>query len=272
MSELSLVYSYTKKCNVFDLSNNTDVIFSFICSQFENPLYAQMPRKNPIDSYPCLVGYLMLRATGYKNSYYEETLEFLNRNGYLYACEECPYRILERNLLFWRSKYLNQEPEWDSVYQSSILSKEVNPIYLDDMHVYYITHTLFYLTDFGNRPLLLPNKEIRRITDLLESLLLHYVRIGNWDLVGELLINLTSLNQNNSIIYSECSKMFQNTWKQDGSVPKQKEVSQLSHTYNNEEIFNYHYHSTIVGIMYCITALTRAGGEKSAHRENFVSD
>nr|WP_161515203.1 hypothetical protein [Priestia megaterium] len=264
MSELSLVYSYIKKCNIINFPNNTDVIFSFICSQFENPLYAQMPRKNPIDSYPCLVGYLMLRATGYQNPYYEETLEFLKRNGYLYACEEYPYRILERNLLLWRSKYLTQEPEWYSVYQSSILAEEVNPIYLDDMHVYCITHTLFYLTDFGNRPLRLPNKEIRRIVHLLESLLLHYVRIGNWDLVGELLINLTSLNQNNSIIYSECSTIFQSVWKQDGSVPRNKEIVQLSHTYTNEELFNGHYHSTIVGIMYCITALRHAGGEKSA--------
>ncbi len=272
LSELSLVYSYAKKCNTINFPENTDVIFSFICSQFENPLYAHMPRKNPLDSYPSLVGYLMLRATGYQKPYYEETLEFLKRNGYLYACEESPFRILERNHVFWRSKYLNREPDWYSLYKSSILAKEVNPIYLDDMHVYYITHILFYLTNFGERPIHLPNKEIRRIVELLESLLLHYVRIGNWDLVGELLINLTSLDQNDSIIYSECSKIFQNAWKQDGSVPKNQEIAQLSHTYNEEELFKYHYHATIVGIMYCITALTRAGGEKSAHRENLVSD
>ncbi|AMR06558.1 hypothetical protein AXW78_30030 (plasmid) [Bacillus thuringiensis] len=272
LTELSLVYSYIKKCNITNLQNNIDLIFSFICIQFENPLYAQMPRKNPIDSYPCLVSYLMLRATEYQNPYYEETLEFLKCNGYLYACEEYPFRILERDLVFWRSKYLTQEPDWYSVYQSSILAKEVNPIYLNDVHVYYITHILFHLTNFGNRPLLLPNKEIRRIVKLLESLLLHYVRIGNWDLVGELLINLISLDQTDSIIYLECSKIFQNVWKEDGSVPKNKKIAQLSHAYNNQELFNHHYHSTIVGIMYCITALTRVGGEKSVHRENFVSD
>ena len=58
---------------------------------------------------------------------------------------------------------------------------------LDDEAAYAITHTLFYLTDFGGRGAALSHRQRERAVDLVEVLLLHYWRTGRWDLVGELL-------------------------------------------------------------------------------------
>jgi hypothetical protein len=93
-SELSLVYTYLHEWKHLKLNNHLPAWNHFILQHCENLSYAQLARKHPNLSFSILFPYLMLRASGYRSSYYEETLEQLSRFGYLYAMETVPDLIL----------------------------------------------------------------------------------------------------------------------------------------------------------------------------------
>ena len=150
--------------------------------------------------------------------------------------------------------------------------------YLDRDDAYSITHTLFYLTDFGNRPLPLPDSEQTRINEIIEALLVHYWRTSYWDLVGELLINLECLNMGKSVCYTGSANAFQQAWLKNGAVPPHPIESKPDHVdpTNNEKgadedksadertkFFWRHYHTTLVGVLYCALTLSRQHGDRA---------
>jgi hypothetical protein len=129
---------------------------------------------------------------------------------------------------------------------------------LDDEAAYAITHALFYLTDFGVRPAPLKAVEMNRVVDLVEGLLLHYWRTGNWDLVGELLVNLNCIDLNCfdrccSDIYAGAAGAYDAAWRADGALsPRRSNVGGAS---GDEETFGTCYHPTLVAVLYCATGM-----------------
>jgi hypothetical protein len=266
-AEFTTLYAYLEESRTgslaesLPLSENLLTWRSFILRHCENPAYAEMARKRPPQALHLLLPYLALRATGYRSPFHEETLKRLKRWGFPRASEVVPYRLLERQHLLWKSKYLHREPNWYRLYRNTILGRRCSLVYLDQEAAYSITHTLFYLTDFGNRPLLLKAVEVKYITEVVECLLVHYWRLGHWDLVGELLINLNCLGTHESPFYAGASRAFQNAWRNDGAVPAErdsvKKLQSRTELEKDDLIFRACYHTTLVGVIYGSTALNR---------------
>ncbi|RBW68286.1 DUF6895 family protein [Bacillus taeanensis] len=259
-SELSVVYTYLHQWKNLNLTNHLPAWYHFISHHCENRSYAQTARKYPIISFSILFPYLMLRASGYRLLYYEETLEYLSRFGYLYTMEADSELIMEQAFVYWKANYC-QEPNWLKLYRRTLLGNKSSPISLTEDDAYSVTHTLFYITDFGNQSFswLLDDRE--RISAVVEYLLLHYLQVGNWDLVGELLINLNSLGKCSSPIYREAARAFQNAWRNDGAIPYGRmiktKLDMLQGKIGAEEIFRICYHTTLIGILYCATAMNQ---------------
>jgi hypothetical protein len=253
-SELSLVYTYLHNWKHLKLTNTLPTWYTFLTKHLENHSYAKMVRTNPLFSFHYLFPYLMLRSSHYRFSYYEETLNTLCRFGYLYAGETVPELYFERDFVYWKANYC-KAPNWLHLYEQTSLGNRFNSLSINEDHAYAATHTLFYVTDFGNQSFPWLLREHERLAAILEMFLLHYLRVGHWDLVGELLINLHSLGKNGSTIYKEAAAGFQNAWKNNGAVPFQQGISYFKKTLHPEETFTMYYHTTLVGILYCATAM-----------------
>ena len=244
------------------LSESLPAWRAFIIQHCEDQAYLEMCRKNPPQAYYFLLPYLMLRLTGHRDVNYEETLTFLRRWGYPEATEVVPYRLFDRQYFLWKAGCLGREPNWGWLYRRTFLGRNRSLVYIDDDAAYSITHTLFYLTDFGDRPAPLTATEVERITRIVQCLLIHYWRLGRWDVMGELLINLNCLNRHESQFYAGAARAFQNAWRSDGAVPAdrsaEKGLQSARKADRPAEAFRLCYHTTLVGVLYCATLLNRA--------------
>ncbi|WP_347553105.1 hypothetical protein ABFG93_21240 (plasmid) [Pseudalkalibacillus hwajinpoensis] len=261
-AELTLVYALLEEWNDLHIDNHLSKWRNFILKHCEEQSYAQMVRKSPRSAFLYLLPYLMLRSTGYRSTYYEDTLDYIQRWGYFESIELVPYRSLDLQYMCWKSGYFNHEPDWYKLYRSTVLGRFRSPLSLDNDAAYSVTHTLFYLTDFGNRNTPIAASEIDHVTKLIEYLLIHYWRVGHWDLMGELLINLNCLGRNDSFIYAKASQAFQEAWRNDGGIPGMRLERDLDREDDEEETFQNCYHTTLVGVLYCATSMNSMRKEK----------
>lgn len=286
LSELAIAYAWLVQCrnrlsplaNCATLERSLELWRRFIIGECQKRPYAEAARRYPAQAFNLLVSYLALRSSGYRSTYHEETLRLVRRWGYPAVTETVPYRVLNNQYFLWKSGLTRREPSWQTLYKRTILARAHCIVYLDRDDAYSITHTLFYLTDFGNRPLPLPDSEQTRINEIIEALLVHYWRTSYWDLVGELLINLECLNMGKSVCYTGSANAFQQAWLKNGAVPPHPVESKPDHVdpTNNEKgadedksadertkFFWRHYHTTLVGVLYCALTLSRQHGDRA---------
>ena len=227
LSELAIAYAWLVQCrnrlsplaNCAALETSLELWRRFIIGECQKRTYAESARRYPAQAFNLLVCYLALRSSGYRSTYHEQTLRLVHRWGYPAITETVPYRVLNNQYFLWKSGLTRHEPSWQTLYKRTILARAHCIAYLDRDDAYSITHTLFYLTDFGNRPLPLPDSDRIRIKEIVEALLIHYWRTSDWDLVGELLINLECLNMGKSVCYTGSANAFQRAWLKNGAVP-----------------------------------------------------
>ncbi|PTL39103.1 DUF6895 family protein [Alkalicoccus saliphilus] len=251
-SELSLLYTYLKKRNHLEFEAEISNWQSFFENHLKNKLYAEAVRKRPKEAYHMMFPYLQLRSTGYKSGYYEESHQYMINWGHYDSIELVPFRKMDLEYFLWKSD-LQGEPDWIKHFPSTILGRFQSTITLDESAAYSITHTLFYMTDFGNRSLSLSQSDIDEIANVLEALLIHYWRVGHYDLMGELLINLTFLEKNNTYLYRNARNAFLNAWNEDGSIPAMKNKRNES----EQSEFSFCYHTTLVGVLLCAVEINK---------------
>lgn len=266
-AEFTVAYGCLKRwesrafTNDLQLERILPIWHSFILRHCENPIYAEMSRKRPFQAFPFLLPYLVLRSESisYRSSYYEDTLSFLHRSGYPGATEVVPYRLLDQQYFLWKSGYLISEPKWEHLYQNTALARSQNLVYIDQDAAYSITHTIFYLTDFGARPAPLNVIDVERAKSIVNSLLIHYWRLSNWDLVGELLINTDCLGLRESPFYAGAASAFRCACYSNGAVPANHNATtklrSLRGSKRTDMMFRLCYHTTLVSLMHCVIAL-----------------
>ncbi len=256
-SELAFAYVYLRQWrHILDATEKHLPVWRSLLHGFcEKPEFAQFPRKSSATAFAYVFPYLMLRATGYRSSFYEETLQLLRRRERLRNAELVPYRVLDREHSLWKSGCVEDEPNWHALFKATALGSPQSPLNFDDEATYSVTHTLFYVTDLGNRPLMLSLVQRRRIVELVECLLVHYWRRQNWDLVGELLINLNCLSMRKSAVYEEAAHAYHGAWRTDGTVPPKGARVGPIQKQSERKRFQRCYHPTLVAVLYCGTAI-----------------
>jgi uncharacterized protein DUF6895 len=233
----------------------------FIARQLNDRAYAELPRRMPAGSYNLLLPYLMLRATGYRRAFHEESLRRMTERGDGRFIELVPYRIVDREYFLWRAGVAAEEPDWARLYAETLLARIPNALHVDKEGTYAITHTLFYLTDWGRRPPPFDPEELDRVSHIVDCLAVHYWRMRHWDLLGELLLARAGLGPGESRLLSEACAAFLGAWRPEGyvlgegvEVPGLRESPQTAHA---QIIFGECYHTTLVAILFCIAVLDR---------------
>jgi hypothetical protein len=231
----------------------------FLLDHCEDRAYAELGRRIPSHAFALLLPYLNLRTTGYRSPFHEETLRRAWAREFLFATELVPHRVLDREYFLWKSGLLRCEPDWPKFYAATALAMAPDALNVDKEAAYAITHTLFYLSDLGRRPLPFEEAESERVTRILECLMVHFWRLRHWDLLGELLANRVSMLARESRIATGASAAFLNAWRPDGCIPgeglKIEGLDKAPQSERGAIIFRGCYHTTLVGVIYCVSAL-----------------
>jgi hypothetical protein len=110
-------------------------------------------------------------------------------HGYVTATEEVGFRDLDLRHLLDLGGYRHHLPSYRSLYRQTVLGRGGPVLSFNHVDAYSVTHTLFYLSDFGARPLdAIPQRELPYVRWILEVLLGQYLLREDWDLVAELLL------------------------------------------------------------------------------------
>jgi hypothetical protein len=262
--ELAILYAYAEAwrsalADHLPLDRHLPAWRRLIVSQCQAQGYVESARKQLCIAYAFVLPYLMLRTTGYRSSEYEHLLRRMQWWGYPAESEAVPYRVLDREFFLWKAGSTAAEPNWYSRYRATTLGMCCSPVYLDLESAYSVTHTLFYLTDFGGRPLTLPTDELRYIQRLVTALLVHYGRVGNWDVLGELLMMVPSVGGCNATVYEWAAGSFARARRADGTVPGNTSVAttllEASESAIDDLCFQHCYHTTLVALFYYFVTL-----------------
>jgi hypothetical protein len=167
-----------------------------------------------------------------------------------------PHRRLEMRYVLDLGAFRHNLPSYSALYNQTILSEpQLNLIYLTDSETYAITHILFYLSDLGRQPIVFPAHGVhRRVEDIVRQLLGIYIRAGNWDLVGELLLSLHCLGSISSPWYKLGWQCIKSAQLQSGAVPGPHfDKTDMTNGGPKHQNFWQCYHTTIVA---CIAGVT----------------
>ena len=232
---------------------------SFILKEMLKPEYLDLMHKIPssIDYY--LLPYLTIRREGRYLEEFERALQSQFLSGLPSSFELVPYLQLDRAYFNWKSGLQVIEPNWLALYRATGMAKSRNLVGMTSGDAYNITHTIFYITDFGKKAPPFSQAEKRRVLRLLHSLLVHFWRTGFWDVVGELLLNALSMRSDPSYLYVQASNSFFNSSQMDdGSfIPKSSHLKRLNNR-QTQGRFSQNYHTTLVGAMFATAVVLDA--------------
>ncbi|PFD99142.1 DUF6895 family protein [Bacillus thuringiensis] len=256
ITELALMYSFINQWNDSRLKLQTIPIEEFLLDFFDDPLIVQCARKMPNHFDHYFIAYMTLRMAGHRLEKYEKALGSIQKYNYPNCSEKTPYRTLELQYMQWKAGLMEEPPDWQSIYRSTTLGLCPNPVFLSEWEVYSITHTLFYLTDFCGLTMHLPRDENQDVIKVLESLLIYYWKKADWDITGELLINMVALGRSNTSLFKTAALEFLRAWRLDGALPG-PHFSLSNEVPDQKNLFENCYHTTLIGILFCGSYIRR---------------
>jgi hypothetical protein len=264
IGELSLLYGLTHSWSTPSTAHKLDPIVEFLADFLSDPCVVQYARKLPAHYNPYFVTYLPFRMSDRRLAGFEEALSAVRRIGYPRAIETTPYRQLEIEYLLWKAGLRRRPPSWGYAYRATVLHRCRNPIYLTMWDAYSITHTLFYLTDFAGPACVVPSSVLGKAPLFIETLLIHYWRRSNWDLVGELLLNLIALDRFRTPLFIAAATALMSAWCGDGALPGPGSDADQGAP-DDHHFFMHCYHTTLVGVLLCGAYLYRTAGSIESH-------
>ena len=219
---------------------------------YRTPIFGERLFRAGTDFIPYALLGAALRACGLLDDDEEwRALQGVLDRGNVAATERVPHRMLELRHLLDLAGFTHRIPSYSALYRRTTLAQRLNPIYVTNYDAYSITHALFYLSDWGAHPPVgIPPSHRARASWLVEQLLGMYVRRGDWDLVGELLLSCHCLRRTDSPLYALGWTAFIAAQWPDGAVPGRGYDPQEAARREGEEhatyVFDRCYHTTLV--------------------------
>lgn len=195
---------------------------------------------------------------GYDSIEHRQLIQRVIDAGYLNFIERLPHRVMDIVSCLERGEFTYSLPSLPDLFDTSILSRVPCPIMVNEDAIYFLTHVIMFLYDFGIRkPLCLPVKYQSQLQNALGSLLVCMCQEHHWDLLAELLICWDCVKFDHTPIYERSWAELLAVQNVDGSVPGpewslkkyKSEAAKSGPSDDNISHFSYHYHTTLVGII-----------------------
>ena len=206
-------------------------------------------------SVPAVDLYACLRDCGYEDETFRTRLRALLDEGSLLSTERTPTGELDLLSALATAGLSDRIPRTDSVYPRTLLAACPSLYRLTDADAYALTHALFFLTDFGRHRASCIEPEVSLwCRTSLPRLLGFYLKRGNWDIAGELLIALASVGGACLPPCEEAWTLIFHAQNTDGSFPG-GDLSRATNTGDERQRFRADYHTTLVVLLAIWTVL-----------------
>ncbi|MFJ4198753.1 DUF6895 family protein [Streptomyces sviceus] len=207
-------------------------------------------RTEPISPIPFEV-YLPFKELGYSSPEAERAFRLNQRLDSFAALEMSPVRRLGLSAFQRRFGLPPRAPEADLV-GATWLGRAPEPWTVEGHIAYDITHTVFHLTDWGEKPEGLPAEVADYLATWLPVWLDDWLDLQRWDLLGELLVVDACLPH--PTFDERAWDGFAAAQQPDGAMPAVRTMPQGE----PDEVFDIVYHPTLVAAFASVLATSRA--------------
>jgi hypothetical protein len=195
--------------------------------------------------------YVALAPEGIGVSLRDATIALLEKDGYLTSAGKSSYLSLETKFYADKAGLESEIESYPELIDQSILVRLPAEIPCSLQDTYTITHTSFYLSDFGaKRPDLAPDRVVAAAS-LAGRMLDHCVRQDLWDLTAELIITLFCLGGDplNTPAGLAAIRCLEQAQRPDGVIPGRSAAKQPDASATPGEFFHKCYHTTIAVLL-----------------------
>ncbi len=171
--------------------------------------------------------------------------------------EIIPYRKMDfENSLQLASSFISKKTDYitalSSLSKESILNSTLDIINFSEQEEYALTHSIFYLTNFGEYTVYIHN--IDKIQNSINSLVVKNILINNMDLLGEYIICYCNLNIKSKICDLAFEKLISSQNNNGVTLsPKSNQNKELNINDNDIGFVRRNYHTTLVSIIAYLT-------------------
>ncbi len=189
------------------------------------------------------------------------TLEKLAPGGELATYGKSAYLRLETRYYADLAGLRHEFESYRELYDNSELAGLAEAP-TDSHEAYRITHTLFHITDFGQRRMELTEAERLRALTLVDRMTDYFISIGYWDLIAELMLSQHCLGQDPTRTRSGVAgvKALLAVQTADGRIPARYVEQRPPETLPPVSLFRYAYHTTLVTALVSMISLAPLGG------------
>lgn len=206
--------------------------------------------------------YAALAPAGADTGAPRAVLARLASDGYLVPRRKPPYLHLEARYYADLARAEHEFAPYRELYATSLLAR-ADTVPTAELDVCVVTHTVFYLSDFGLRDPGLTGEERRRALAVVTRLTDHCVELGEWDLLGKLVLAQHCLGADPAVTPSGAAglRLLAAVQEADGAIPGRSDVRRAAADATEEDRFRKSYQATLVTALAALTVLGgRSGG------------
>ncbi|MFF8510166.1 DUF6895 family protein [Streptomyces sp. NPDC015492] len=186
----------------------------------------------------------------------------LARDGYLAPGRKAPYLHLEARFYADLAGAEHTFASYAELYAASLTARAAT-LPVADLDACVVTHTVFYLTDFGLRDAGLGDEAREQALQVVERLTHHCLDLGEWDLVGKLVLAQYCLGADPLGTPSGAAgiRMLAEVQAPDGAIPGKSVVRRAPADATPVQYFRKSYQATLVT---ALTTLVVGSGRPAA--------
>ncbi|MEU9553884.1 DUF6895 family protein [Streptomyces fumanus] len=207
-------------------------------------------RTEPISPIPFEV-YLAFKELGYSQPEVERAAVLNHRLESWVSFEVAPTRRLGLSA-FQRRFGLTPRPPEPEAFAATWLARTPEPWTVEGHIAYDVTHAVFHLTDWGERPDGLPPRVADYLATWLPVWIDDWLDLRRWDLLGELLVVDACLPE--PTLDQRAWEGFAAAQQPDGAMPAVHEMPEG----DPDEVFDVVYHPTLVAAYASVLATSRS--------------
>jgi hypothetical protein len=236
-------------------------VTAFVREIWQRPDFSRLVTAHP--SYAQRYGliYGALAPAGIAGGSHRAILTKLAADGYLTPHGKSPYLRLETRYYADLAGVGHEFESYAELCASGILAKLEAPLAITENDAYEITHTIFYLSDFGGSDAALAHDDRERVHRMVCLLTDLFAQRNHWDLVGELLLAQGCLGKDPVHTPSGLAgiQRLQEIQLPNGAISGSSIEPSAGASATTVEFFRKAYHTTLVTALITLTASAARG-------------
>lgn len=247
LAELAIVSDVLSRNRALASSGRLVAFFDLIEKVFNQPdFYLNIYRIKQ-----SFIAHLMIHNTLRRQTraspFIDEEIQHLIDTGYA-TKERTAFRWLELRYALDAGSFRHDFPSETELFRLTALGQRVSADSLIEPDAYSITHTIFYLTDFGIHNSLLIAKQ-DRIIAMLEELIARAIEARNPDLVAELILSSYCLRTGESESIRRGWLHLDSVQERDGMIRGAEFILPEAISQRDEFEFMMFYHPTLMAAL-----------------------